>query len=184
MRMFWTCPAFLGATLLTAAVVGGVVGCEPPPANEINNPRLYHVMAVYDGPDGAETFVGKAAELRCLRFSCGAGDDRHEHWQWERDAEPEDCRCAGTYVLEARDGFQLAFLGRNEMGPGTHYSSQTDALAVRFRGQPGEGVAHVARLRRLEFAFGNYAMDVSGGFEVDAGPHRFRRGIFYSVEAE
>ena len=73
MRVFWICLAFCAAA----------VGCEPPPANEINNPRLYHVMAVYDGPDGPETFVDKAAQLRCLRFSCGSGDSSYEHWQWQ-----------------------------------------------------------------------------------------------------
>ncbi len=176
--------------LLTAPLL--LTACELVPANEVDNPRLFHVQAVQHGPDGRTEYQDFTARFRCLRYLCGEeADSEADRFKWSGEPPPpppvrdEGCRCAGSYVLEGPGGLALGFYGVDALAPGTHLTSEGGELVIFYRRQPGVGAAHISRLSQLRVAGGHdYTYDVAGGFEGQVGPNRFVSGFFYSVRPE
>jgi hypothetical protein len=176
--------------LLTAPLL--LTACELVPANEVDNPRLFHVQAVHHAPAGRTTYEDFTATFRCLRYTCDEDPEpTRAAFKWSGEPAPpppdraERCRCAGSYVLEGPGGLSIGFLGLDALAPGTHLTSEDGDLAIFYDGKPGNGAAHVSRLSQLRLAGGrDFAYDAAGGFEVQVGPHRFLSGFFYSVLPE
>lgn len=138
------------------------------PETEVDNPRQYRVLAEHHGPDGVSVHQSYGF-ARCSRWRCDLSPD-------------EVCECDGEYRITGSQGLDLAFRASG-IGRGT-LTSEDGAFSAAYKRRPGSGQVVVTRVSQLDQGGREYAVDLAGGFTVEVGPHRFVRGVFYSIETD
>ena len=152
------------------------------PTNEIDNPRLFRVMAEHHKPGGQVVYEDISAQLHCTSWACE--DTRYAWCAGERCDEPTPrCECDGSYVLTGSRGLSFKFHGTEGIRRGES-STKDGTLMVSFNGDTGTGTATVSRSRLIDVGIDDYAVDLAGGFSVRVGSQAFVRGIFYSLPTQ
>jgi len=155
-------PVFLLAVLLAGA------GCES--LGEVDNPLVFRVVALVEGPDGVERVDVTDGRLACLQFE-----------DTDPAEEVTDQRCVGGYELSSPGaGLELRFQGGAlPLVPGTLPLGAGD-VSLRFKRGPASGTVTLSRVVRRTTYGSDWYLDIAGTFDIEMADWTVRHGLFYS----